>query len=128
MTHHTISKPTPPSYRKTGLRKRGLLVAIHVMLCCLNGCSVMPGMQNPELAQMIGESGEVTPSVKPHLVPITPALIKQEDIAHYEYKVSPADVINVIIWQHPEFTPKELSNNQQSILPSTQGAAGRKVI
>ena len=102
-------------------------IILSSLMLCTSGCSLMPGIQNPSLSHMAiskDDSGSI--SVTPHLIPITPKLIRQTDISQYVYRISPADVLNVIIWQHPEFTPKELSNNQQSLLPSTQGAAGRE--
>lgn len=92
----------------------------------LTGCSMMPGIQNPQPSRMIATAPPYKPYVKPLLIPITPSLVISQDISKYVYRVAPADVLNIIIWQHPEFTPKELSVNQLSGQPSTQGAAGRE--
>jgi len=85
----------------------------------------MPGLHNPDTSHMT-----ITPSakvdIKPTLIPITPALVAHDDLSTYTYRVAPADVLNVIIWQHPEFTPKELLVTQGTGLPSTQGAAGKE--
>lgn len=94
-----------------------------ILWIALTGCSIMPGLQNPNPAHMITVSCPL-PSIKPILIPITPYLVTQQKIAHYAYHIAPADVLNIIIWQHPEFTPKELYVNQSN-LPSNQGDAGK---
>lgn len=86
----------------------------------------MPGMENPDPSHMTKASSSIQFDVKPILIPITPSLIANQHFSTYVYRVAPADVLNIIIWQHPEFTPKELSVNQLSGQPSTQGAAGKE--
>lgn len=100
-------------------------IVLLVMTLSLTGCNFMPGIQNPELSNMTVVSTP-RPHIKPVLIPITPTLVKTEDFARYVYRVAPADVLNISIWQHPEFIPKELSVSQLSGLPSTQGAAGKE--
>ncbi len=107
------------------LNRFGLFVGMML----LAGCNMMPGMHNPELSRMrIDHRTALTqPSyIRPILIPVTPSLIAHQDISNYTYRIASADVLNIIIWQHPEFTPRELSANSLTGTPSTQGAAGRE--
>lgn len=104
------------------MRNCACLLAV---LLCLTGCTIMPGMQNPDVAN-VAPATSCKPAIKPVLIPITPELVEHPNHQKYTYRIAPADVLNVIIWQHPEFTPKELSINQMSGQPSSQGAAGRE--
>jgi polysaccharide biosynthesis/export protein len=94
-------------------------------LLLLTGCNLMPGMQNPDQSNMVAISSPARP-FKPILIPITPSLVASQHFSKYVYRIAPADVLNIIIWQHPEFTQKELFANQSTGMPSTQGAAGKE--
>lgn len=91
----------------------------------LTACNILPGMQNPETSRMTTISHQAV-NVRPILIPITPELIRSRDITNYTYYVAPADVLNISIWQHPEFSSKELYATLLSGTPSTQGAAGKE--
>lgn len=84
----------------------------------------MPGMRNLDPAHYPMMATRSTP-IKPVLIPINSSLIKNENIAKYDYRVAPADVLNINVWQHPEFSPRD-TTNQMAMLPSTQGAAGKE--
>src|SRR5579872_663260 len=90
----------------------------------LSGCTILPGMQNPSVSQMRTLPATQQIVVRPTLIPITPALITDQRISMYIYRVAPADVLNISVWQHPEFSPAEL-HALTSGAPSTQGAAGQ---
>lgn len=92
----------------------------------LTGCHVMPGMDNPNQATMTKQYSTPKGTFKPILIPITPALVTQQHISNYRYHVAPSDVLNIILWQHQSFTPKELAATPLTGLPSTQGAAGKE--
>ncbi len=98
---------------------------IFICVSLLSGCNIMPGMHNPNISRMTVVQ---TPKmdIHPVLIPITPQLVAQQSISNYAYHVAPADVLNISIWQHPEFNPKELYANQLTGIPSTQGAAGKE--
>lgn len=100
----------------------GLLIAV----AFLAGCTLMPGLQNPETSKMkkLNQAGQV--QVSPTLIPITPTLISDQRISTYTYQIAPADVLNITVWQHTELSPKELHINQSNNAPSTQGAAGQE--
>lgn len=99
-----------------------ILLASLVVVSC---SSLMPGMQNPDHREMI-KTNRPARQFMPTLTAITPALITQQQSLPYLYRIAPADILNVIVWRHPEFTPKELYANQATSLPSTQGAAGKE--
>lgn len=82
----------------------------------------MPGMHNPDISRM---HMVCTPKFRPQptLIPITAALIADETICQYDYRIAPADILNITVWQHPEFSSPERANEMS--MPSTQGAAGQ---
>lgn len=86
----------------------------------------MPGIENPDVSHMTTPYYQKPIQVKPILIPITPSLIADHSISKYAYHIAPADVLNISIWQHPEFNARELYANQLTGLPSTQGAAGKE--
>lgn len=104
------------------MAKKLFLIASVVML---SGCTILPGMQNPQVSHM-SYSRAPKFNIKPVLIPITPSLVANYDVAKYVYRIAPADILNITIWKHPEFSPRELYAYQLSGLPSTQGAAGRE--
>ncbi len=103
------------------LRKIALLCST-VFLC---SCNVLPGMQNPDISTMPQRVEPQHIQVNPTLIPINSALIQDQRISMYIYRVAPADVLEISVWQHPEFNIQ----GQQSIVGattvSTQGAAGQ---
>ena len=42
--------------------------------------------------------------VHPTLIPITPSLIADQRVSTYYYRVAPADVLHINVWEHPEFS------------------------
>lgn len=71
-----------------------------VVLC---SCSLLPGMQNLNTAPMRKMMVPERVNVHPILIPITASLIADQRISTYYYKVAPADVLHVSVWEHPEF-------------------------
>jgi len=101
-------------------------IGLGLALILLSGCGIMPGMQNPNLARMNRETPSSKIQMVPTLIPITPTLIADQRISTYTYRIAPADVLNISVWRHPEFSPRELQVSQVTGLPSTQGAAGQE--
>ena len=101
-----------------------LLLILLLFLSQLTGCAWAPGLYYGQDDFERDESVEAEPEPLPvTLVPITPSLIEKQyqksqsslplnkaavdansDVAEYEYKVGPQDVLNIIVWDHPELT------------------------
>ena len=112
-------------------------IVLFVFLFLLTGCT-LPGMHlNTARMQKVPPNADV--AVVPILVPITAGLIRCQPafISGYHYYVQPQDIINIQVWNHPEFnvpsvqtsdTPQnsndELQQNlilQQSVTSGTYG-------
>ena len=101
-------------------------LVITTLTVVLTGCNVMPGMQNPDVSQVKAVNYPLKQAFNPTLTAITPALIANENMTKYDYHISPADILNIVVWNHPELTPKEIFASDSASLPSTQGAAGKE--
>lgn len=108
------------SYGINMLKKIGMVGAS----VFLSNCSIMPGMQNLDTTQMQKYVAHERGEVHPILIPITPSLIANQRVSTYFYKVAPADVLHIMVWEHPEFL-LEMSSTAVSSTPTIQGAAGQ---
>lgn len=82
-------------------------------------------MQNPNTSGMPQLKTKENIQVHPTLVPITPALISDTNISLYIYHIAPADVLNIVVWRHPEFQfSAETPLPAGASVSATQGAAG----
>jgi len=55
---------------------------------------------------------------------LTPDWMKKYNTAPYEYKIGPYDVLNIVVWDHPElttFTSQQASPDQTGILVDKEG-------
>jgi polysaccharide export outer membrane protein len=93
-----------------------------LLILSISGCNMMPGLQNPNISNMHSVNKEKISTIEPTLVPITPQLILDQGHARYDYYIAPSDILNITVWQHPEFSIK---NPQNISTPSAQGAAGQ---
>lgn len=84
----------------------------------------MPGMQNLDTSNMRKVAAPRI-VIKPTLIPITPALIANQRINTYHYRIAPADVLHINVWQHPEFDFLEHAPTTLSTTAVVQGAAGQ---
>lgn len=98
-----------------------------LMLCgcaesVLNPNNWMPGMKDLDTFAMRKHMKKERIHVNPVLIPITPTLIADQNVNTYFYRVAPADVLHVNVWQHPEF---EMESQMGTAMGAgTQGAAG----
>jgi polysaccharide export outer membrane protein len=122
--------------RATARGIKGLFATLLVMGA--SGCTILPGMNlNPE-----SDADRRQTALPYTLLPITPSVIKEledrqaerarlplegslrpvEEVRNrgYNYRVGPGDVLNVVVWEHPELT------NPGNELRDTQ-SAGRLV-
>lgn len=101
--------------------KKISVIGSTVVLC---GCSIMPGMQNLDTTKMrklvVPERYEVHPT----LIPITPSLIADQRVSTYFYRVAPADVLHINVWEHPEFNLVDTLPGAAAA-PGVHGAAGQ---
>ncbi len=100
------------------LKKLGIFSSVLLV----SACGALPGMENLNTKGMKTYVSPERVQVQPTLIPITPALIKDQHVNTYFYHVAPADVLHITVWQHPEFlleTPTASAN-----VPGVQGAAG----
>lgn len=88
----------------------------------LAGCG-LPGMHNLDTSRMKTVAVPDKQEIRPILIPVTRQLLSQEKIRRYHYKIAPADVLSIHVWQHPEFDFLEKFNST-STTPGVQGAAG----
>lgn len=93
-------------------------LSVLFMAILTGGCGIMPGMENLNTIAMRKHVAPVRVTMNPTLIPITPSLIADQRVSTYYYRVAPADVLNISVWQHPEFQMEV----QMPGVSSTQGA------
>lgn len=96
-------------------------VGTSVALC---SCGVMPGMQNLNTTVMRKHIAPERIAVQPTLIPITPSLIADQRVSTYYYRIAPADVLHVTVWEHPEFNLIDTLPGLATT-PGVHGASGQ---
>jgi polysaccharide biosynthesis/export protein len=89
---------------RCGLETMFKKIAIIGSTLALSSCGILPGMQNLDTTKMRKQTVPERIEVHPTLIPITPSLIANQRISTYFYHVAPADVLNISVWEHPEFS------------------------
>ena len=96
-------------------------MGVSAVLC---GCSLMPGMKNLSSTQY---SKVIVPDripVHPTIIPITPSLITHQKINTYFYQVAATDVIDVNVWEHPEFSMTAAMHTSSPVSGDIQVSSG----
>jgi polysaccharide biosynthesis/export protein len=99
-------------------------LSVFFLSCLLGACNTTPGMQNLDISQMQQQSVSQEIKVHPILVRITPSLLTVQPNPIYVYHIAPSDILDISVWQHPEFSSQNVRAVSTST-PSIQGAAGQ---
>lgn len=97
------------------------LIPVLVSVILINGCTVLPGSNMSTMGKDVIKQQDADFDINRmvNVYPLTPRLVEQlrprpnvaqpnmsleQEIAGYQYRVGPGDVLNVTVWDHPELT------------------------
>ncbi len=87
------------------------------VLALLSGCVLAPGMKMDN--QPSASSSVVAQQIQPNFIQITPQLLasmNQESANSAGYRVGAQDVLNIVVWQHPELNyPTDMGLTQSGV-------------
>lgn len=87
------------------------------VLALLSGCVLAPGMKMDN--QPSASSSTLAQQIQPTFIQITPQLIatmNQQSVNSVGYVVGPQDVLNIVVWQHPELNyPTDMGITQTGV-------------
>lgn len=101
-------------------------IIVFILSVILTGCSnILPGMQSMNIDCMRKMEVPATIRPCPVVIPITASLLCDCPPENYVYRVEPQDVLSILVWQHPEFSPpvQQMATSSTSITQSA-GQAG----
>jgi len=104
------------------LIKRRVGLGITLLPLVLSGCSVVPGIRMKDWSDERWQAAQPEQEQQYKIIPITGPLIlqqrrgqlaglqasqqqlSQQVLRDYQYKVGPQDILNVVVWNHPELS------------------------
>lgn len=80
-----------------------LSITIFTVLTVFTGCTLLPGMQNISMVRNPYKINNEPKFGQPLIIPITAPFIARMSEPPYIYHIARQDILNITIWQHPEF-------------------------
>lgn len=109
-------------YGRHWLIKRRVGLGIALLPLVLSGCSIVPGIRMKDWSDERWQAEQPEQEQKYKIISITGSLIlqqrrgqladlqanqqqvSQQALRDYQYKVGPQDILNVVVWNHPELS------------------------
>ena len=117
------------------MKSKMKLMPLLVSVTLISGCTVLPGSNMSTMGKDVikQQDADFDLDKMVNVYPLTPRLIDQlrprpnvarpnmtleSEIANYQYRVGPGDVLNVTVWDHPELT-RQLVSTAVPATPAT---------
>lgn len=97
------------------------LLGVLCALFFLNGCGFFAGMENINTYAMKRATTVEKVQAHPTFIPISPALISDQHVNTYHYRVAVADVLFITVWDHPEFLMSGTTNTHTAFTQNSSG-------
>lgn len=117
------------------MKSKMKLMPLLVSVTLISGCTVLPGSNMSTLGKDVikQQDADFDLDKMVNVYPLTPRLIDQlrprpnvarpnmtleSEIANYQYRVGPGDVLNVTVWDHPN-SPRQPVSTAAPATPAT---------